>query len=118
MPGTSDYCINTGKHGILHGTTTEQIDNLFRVLKSKPKIVLYFHGGLVPREAGMAIADKLLPGFLEVDNHPVFFVYETGFLEIVTRNLTHIAAEDVFKTLLKWVLKYAVAKLRLPTGAK
>jgi hypothetical protein len=39
----------------------------------------------------MAIADKLLPGFLEVDNHPVFFVYETGLLEIVTRLLASAA---------------------------
>jgi hypothetical protein len=118
MPGTDDYCINTGKHGVLHGTTTDQIESLFQTLKTKSQIVLYFHGGLVPREAGMKIADKLLPGFLAVDNYPVFFVYETGFLEIVARNLTDIAGEDIFKVLLKWVLKYAIAKLRLPVGAK
>ena len=118
MPGTSDYCINTGKHGVLHGTTTDQIASLFQTLKTKPKIVLYFHGGLVPRDAGMKIADKLVPGFLAANNYPVFFVYETGFLEIVTRNLTNIAGEDIFKALVKWVLRYAVAKLRLPAGAK
>jgi hypothetical protein len=103
---------------VLDSTTPQDIDNMFQALKGQQKVVLYFHGGLVSRDAGMETAAKLLPGFLSAGVYPVFFVYESGFLEIVTRNLTEIAGEDVFKILLQGLLKYVVAKLRDPVGAR
>ena len=118
MPIDKGYFINTGLHGVLDSTTPEDIDNIFAALKERPKVVLYFHGGLVSRTAGMETAARLLPGFLSAGVYPVFFVYESGFLEIVKRNLAEIAGEDVFKILLQRLLKYVVAKLRDPLGAR
>lgn len=118
MAIANSYYISTGLHGMLDSTTPQDVDNIFDALKTEPKVVLYFHGGLVSRSAGMESAAKLLPGLLSAGAYPVFFVYESGFLEIVTRNLAEIAGEDVFKILLQRLLKYVVAKLRDPIGAR
>jgi hypothetical protein len=118
VPIAKGYCINTGSHGVLDSTTLKDIDDIFGELTKHPKVALYFHGGLVSRSAGMDGAARLLPGFLAAGNYPLFFVYESGFLEVVSRNLSEIAGEDVFKILLHRLLKYVVAKLRDPIGAK
>lgn len=112
------YFLLTGKHGVLDTTTTGDIDEMFLQLGAQSNIVFYFHGGLVSKQVGLNGAARLLPHFLSIDAYPLFFVYESGFLEIVSRNLTDIAGEDVFKALLRRLLKYTVSKLRDPLGAK
>jgi len=112
------YYLLTGKNGVLDTTTTGDIDDTFCQLGTQSNIIFYCHGGLVKKDAGLDGAARLLPRFLSISAYPVFFVYESGFLEILSHNLTDIAAEDVFKALLRRLLKYTVSKLRDPLGAK
>src|SRR6478609_8879702 len=110
--------INTGRDGMLDGTTEQDIDAMFDALKAQSKVVLHFHGGLVSRAAGMAGAERLKTESYDGSGaHPVFFVWESGLLEVVRHNLREIFGEDIFKILLKWLLKYASAKLEAG-GAK
>src|ERR1700740_315826 len=88
------YFLLTGKNGVLDTTTTGDIDETFRQLGTQSNIIFYFHGGLVSKRSGLDGAARLLPRFLSNSVYPVFFVYESGFLEIVSRNLTDIAGED------------------------
>jgi hypothetical protein len=114
------YYLITGKNGVLDDTTPpDHIAKIFlNEVGTQSHIILYFHGGLVPRASGLEIATMLAPRFLSINAYPLFFVYETGFLEIVSRNLNVIAGEDVFKTLVKRLLKFAISKLRNPLGAR
>lgn len=67
-------------------------------------IVLHFHGGLVPRASGMDIATRLLPVYGDPtrgDGYPVFFVWESGLVEIFANNLPQIAGEKLFGILWK-----------------
>lgn len=76
-------------------------------------IVLHFHGGLVPRSAGMQIAERLLPVYhdpLRGDGYPIFFVWESGLFEILRNNLPEIAAEKLFGILWKRLARIVLRK--------
>lgn len=48
-----------------------------------PRVVLYSHGGLVDEGAGLAGALRDTPWWLANGVYPIFFVWETGLLEIL-----------------------------------
>ena len=107
--------IETGKNGEL-STDTRLIDQFFASLKSKPNVVIHFHGGLVDRAAGLEIAKKLTPVYEAAGSSPVFFVWESGLLEVLRNNITEIAGEDFFKILLKHVTQFVVGKVTADSG--
>ena len=118
MPLTPLNYINTGKDGALTGTTTQQLDEMFAAFAGKQKIVLHFHGGLVDRDSGIGIAERLCDTYETAGAYPIFFVWESGLLEIVPRNLAEIFGEDIFQIILKRVLQYAVGKLDVGPGGR
>jgi uncharacterized caspase-like protein len=94
------------------------IDQLFKELKvqKSPHLVLYFHGGLVSEERGHAGAKNLYPLFADkIGAHPLFFIWESGGLEIIRSNLHKLRDTELFKELLNLVLKYTVSKLEAVT---
>jgi hypothetical protein len=100
-------------------TTTADIDLIapYIALQKKP-IVLHFHGGLVDEEHGMLTAAALTPVYAAVGCHPVTIVWETGFLETVSRNIGSIYKMELFQELLKIVLRRAAKRLGLDVGAR
>lgn len=46
-----------------------------------PRIVLFAHGGLVNEKTGLEIAARQIRWWLENGVYPIFFVWETGFLD-------------------------------------
>ncbi|MAS94931.1 MAG: hypothetical protein CMO55_17175 [Verrucomicrobiales bacterium] len=113
-----EFVIHTGKNGTLDTTTVEHIDLMMAAAKEKGRLVIHLHGGLVNEEKARAKADELLPVYQGTGCHPVFFIYETGLLEIVRNNVGEIAKEKIFKILLNKILQYAKGKLGTPEGAK
>ena len=49
----------------------------------KLPVILFAHGGLVPEGAGLAIARKHVDWWLANGVYPIYFVWETGFLQTV-----------------------------------
>ena len=118
MPLSKLYYINTGKDGLLDGTSEQDLDAMFDLLKTQEKIAVHFHGGLVSLKAGLEGAARLKTECYDGSGaHPVFFVWESGLIEVIQHNFGEIFGEDIFKILLKWVLKYASAKMEAG-GAK
>jgi hypothetical protein len=77
-------------------------------------LVLHFHGGLVSKDAGLAIAEKLEEVYspsADSGGYPVFFIWESGAWETIRNNLTELADEPVFKELLRKILQYALERL-------
>ena len=112
------HLIHTGRDGVLDSTTTAHIDDMMSGIRQTGKAVIHLHGGLVKESSALGKADELLPVYSGAGAYPVFFVYETGLLEIVRNNLGEIAKEKVFKRLLKKLLKYAAGKLANAGGLK
>ena len=73
-------------------------------------LILHFHGGLVNKDTGLALADRLLPQYKDA-GHPVFFVWESGFFETLRNNFAELADEPVVKQLLRKVLEHALKRL-------
>lgn len=110
--------INTGKDGLLHGTTREEIDAIVESIRVNGRAVWHFHGGLVSRKAGMEGAKRLHDTcYGPTGAHPLFFVWESGLVESIRHNWGEIAGEEFFKRLRDWLLKFAVGKLAAKVGA-
>src|SRR4051812_34229450 len=94
-------------------TRPQDIDAIFSHLeqaKSK-KVVIHFHGGLVSEASGAATALKMAKVYSEAGAHPVTFIWETGLLETVHRNVLKIGDTKLFQTLLKYLLRQLAKRL-------
>src|SRR5687768_6555071 len=106
-----------GQIGAPSVSSAQDIDAIIAAVQTDPsrRLILHFHGGLVSADAGMAIAEKLLPLYREA-GHPVFFVWESGAWETIRNNILELADEPVFKQLLRKALQYAMGKLGAQSG--
>jgi hypothetical protein len=106
--------IHSGPEGrfLESGTTKADVDAIVARIMTGERTVLHFHGGLVNERTGMTIARNVAAAYGEAGAYPVTFVWRSGILEVLPANLHEIAGESLFKTLLKWVTKYALGKIR------
>lgn len=112
------YYINVGPHGTFKEsgdlqTTPQDIDRLFEHLieNNQSKLAVHFHGGLISEGAGKDIAEKMVPVYRDAGAHPVTFIWETGLVETLLRNINTIQRTELFKKLLKYVIKHAAKRL-------
>ncbi len=122
--GALNY-VNVGAEGTFRpsGNLTTKpvdIDALFSHLEqtNTTKLVIHFHGGLVKEGAGLEIARKMTPLYADAGSHPVTFIWETGLVETITRNLTNIHGTKLFQKLLKYVIRHAAKHLGGEVGGK
>lgn len=113
-----EHIIRTGSDGELKSPTPEGIDEMVRNAVATGRIVVYFHGGLVNEAAGTKTAQRLTTAFTDIDAYPIFFVWQSGALEIIRNNLFEIAKEDLFERLLRRVVSWAVGKARVTDGGR
>ncbi len=112
------FYINTGGDGVLADTSEDDVRALVADLKNASKLVIHLHGGLVSKSSALATAERLVPVYQAAGARPVFMVWESGLLETVRNNLREINQEEIFKILVKRVMKYAVGKLTDAVGGK
>lgn len=100
-------------------TAPADIDALFQHLThSEPqKLVVFFHGGLVNEEKGLAIAGKMWQAFRD-HAYPVTFIWETGFLETLTNHLDSIHRTKLFQKILRLIISQATKRLSGVLGAR
>lgn len=99
--------------GELH-TTPAELDALFAHLRQQQHghLVLFFHGGRVSEQAGLATANALVGLFEErIGAHAVFFLWESSEVEVIPASLGGIAQQPFFQELLKTTLKFVLSKL-------
>lgn len=101
-------------------TRPADIDAIFNKLRQdqRNKLTIHFHGGLVDEGAGLAIARKMAPVYEAAGSHPVTFVWETGLVETITRNLTKIHNTKLFQKLVVYVLREVAKQLGGGIGGK
>ena len=112
------HCRN-GRIGEGTDTTPANIDAMVSAAQNDGRghLVLHFHGGLVSKTAGLDIAQRLT-GEYKNGGYPVFYVWESGFLETIRNNLGELAGEPVFKQLIRKLLQYALERLGGTDGAR
>ncbi len=108
-----DHYINL-KNGIFDMTKKADLDHLFTTLSTAPerdKLAVFFHGGLTDMQSGMASAERIMERYKDIGAYQVFFIWETGLLEVLSTNLSQIYNEPVFQQLLMRVTQFAHAKV-------
>ena len=112
--------LNVGPHGTFRPsgqlkTTPGDIDAIFAHLAATnaTRISIHFHGGLVSESRGLGIAKSMEPVYASAGAHAVSFIWETGLVETLTRNLTDINNTKLFQKL----LRYAIRELTKRLGA-
>jgi hypothetical protein len=97
-----------------HLTSSGDIDTIAAYIAGQKKpIVIHFHGGLVNEEHGMETAAALTPVYQAAGCHPLSIIWETGFLETISRNIGSVYKTELFQELLKIVLRRAAKRLGL-----
>jgi hypothetical protein len=90
------------KNGCLTGSNPRpKIDQMTQAAVNGQHVVIHFHGGLVNYASGMDIVDRLLPFYSASNAYPLFFVWESGLIEILRNNFEEIAKERLFRILWK-----------------
>ena len=119
MCHNKSHYIHIAEKGALADTSAEDVDAMFIQLAKKDKVVIHLHGGLVSKSDGLNVAERLERDcYRPADAHAVFFVWESDLLTVLRRNLPAIFGEDLFKILLKWLLKFTASKFIDHSGRK
>lgn len=112
--------VNVGPHGTFRPsgqlkTTPGDIDAIFAhfATTNATRISIHFHGGLVSESRGLGIAKSMEPVYTSAGAHALSFIWETGLVETLTRNLTDINETKLFQKL----LRYAIRELTKRLGA-
>jgi len=113
-----DHVISTGGDGRLDGMTAADVERMVAAALQADRLVLHFHGGLVSRAKGEEVARLLTPVYQAAGAYPLFFVWQSGAVEIIRHNLGEIAREELFERLLRRVLSWAVGKVRDVEGGR
>jgi hypothetical protein len=97
-------------------TTPEQLAALFDHIRDsgKPSLTIYFHGGMVSEEKGVRLLAQLYPEIAEdFDSYPLFVLWESGWLDVLRRELQEIQRDGrLFNILLPKLLKHAARLAR------
>jgi hypothetical protein len=126
QPTLNPHCyVNIGPHGSfaatgrLH-TTPEDIRSLMAHLRTAAtdRMVVHFHGGLVSEDDGIAGAERLIRAYSQTRAHPVCFIWETGLIETLRRNLADIHETKLFKWLIGLLARKLAKYLGVSVGAK
>lgn len=103
--------LNVGANGTFRrtgeiDTRPEDVDRLLQHLETQQikKLAIHFHGGLIPEREGKKIAEKMRKVYADAQCHPVTFIWETGLVETVTRQLATIHQTKLFQKILAWVV--------------
>lgn len=117
--------INVGPHGSFTSsghlaTTPADIDAIFNHLHAtnQKKLAIHFHGGLIDEGAGLDIARKMAPLYSQAGCHPVTFVWETGLVETISRNLQRLHETTLFQKLVTYVIRHVGKRLGGGIGDK
>lgn len=113
-----DHIISTGADGRLDGITAAEVAASVQKALEGDCLVLHFHGGLVNKQAGEGVAKSLEPVYRDAGASPLFFVWQSGALEIVKHNLAEIVREELFDRLLRRVMSWTVGRLRDVEGGR
>jgi hypothetical protein len=98
------------KDGVFDATTKADLDNLFITLATPPinnNLVVHFHGGLVDSASAMHTAENLMNFYQGLDAYQVFFIWESGLLDVLAQKLNVIFADPTYQQLVLSMTQFA-----------
>lgn len=102
-------------------TTRNDLAQLFQAVEADPNadhLIVHFHGGLVSRDASMAMAERLLTKYRETNAYPAFFVWNSDLYSTFKNNLAQVFSEIVFERMVQILSNFLVGKLVDVSGGR
>src|SRR5262249_28883956 len=118
---TSDHkmILSSGRFSKTTRLELAQAFKKFAADPNKDRLVLHFHGGLVPEKDGEATAERLLLHYRDHGNaYPLFTIWQSGLFETVRKSWREIAQRDIFPALIERVTQYLLGQLNQKPGAR
>jgi len=109
-----NHCIvlKDGKFDTDNGTDANDLKHIFNTIgHNDAPVLLHFHGGLTNKQAGVNGANQLRPVYDGAGVYPIFFVWESGWEDVLNNNLPTIFKEPVFQKILARVTQFAKGKV-------
>jgi hypothetical protein len=86
------------RDGVYDSMTREDVAKTFAAFRAQTvtnRLALFFHGGLVDKVSGQQSAANEFAAY-QNDAFPLFFIWESGFGEVLAHHLPQIFAETIF----------------------
>jgi hypothetical protein len=107
--------------GRFSGTNRSQLrkafDN-FATSEQKDRLVIHFHGGVVPLSDAETIAEGLMETYLGAAGYPFFVMWQTGVVDVLKNNWREITQEDISSVLVERISQFIIGKLDQSPGEK
>ncbi len=104
-------------NGLLGQPPRSPIDAVEKILSkaaaANPKngLVIHFHGGLNARQYALEkIVAPLTKTYSDAGGYPLFFVWESGFIEAILNNKDDLLRDPAFRELVKKVSEWVLSK--------
>ncbi len=116
--GTGQYTTSPSDVDAIFGEHLERAVAAAKQNKDKLRLLFYAHGGLVKEASGLAQAYEQIPWWLDNKVYPIYFIWETGFGEILGQLLSGAqqralpgVSRDVFDFTTDPIIEAAVRRL-------
>lgn len=106
-----EHCIHLKNGKLTADTPFQHVSDLVSKALQNSSIVIHFHGGLVDYDTAIESAADLHAHYQNGNAYSVFFIWESGILEILRNNLDEICSEEFFRLLWKLLLKIVFRKI-------
>jgi hypothetical protein len=105
--------LRAGEFDRENGTDVDNLNKIFADLAARhpERLVIHFHGGLVPSEHARLSAERLTREYREAGAESLFVIWETGVPEIISQKLPAIFRENIFGTIHRRVSQFVKGKL-------
>lgn len=119
---SSDYYLVSAS-GRLGKAPQSQVEDVARIIDKAMAeapakgLVLHFHGGLVTRNYALAnIVAPLTKTYMDAKAYPLFFVWESGFMDALGNNKAELLQDPAFRELVKKVSEWVLKKVSTSGG--
>lgn len=114
--------LKVGLFDVAFGSTRAKLRAAFQRFRENPnrRLVLFFHGGLVPAERGLEGASKLLKPYSDPEAgsaYPFFTIWQTGIFDVIDARWQQILQTDLFKTFARFIAQRLSIPLPEDPGA-
>lgn len=101
-------------------TSPDDIDAIFIHLQTQniSKLAVHFHGGLVKEQNGLGTAQSMYPVYQDGDAHALTFIWETGLIETISRNITQINDTKLIQKFLQYILRRLSKRLGVDVSGR
>lgn len=115
-PVLNSVYLRDGKFDGMARTDVTASFSAFRAAGSPNRLALFFHGGLVDKSSGQQGAAREYDLYKDIA-FPLFFIWESGFFEVLSHHLPLIFAETIFGRVVAHANDLILGKLHAAQGA-